>query len=144
MEGPKVKPMSLSKWLQPGYEPKPKEQGHKKKATKPPRHLPKKFSAFNIPTTRLQDPGEANPGMEGPSCGGREKGYRRSGQDRARAVEELDEEDTRLLMESVSNTSYPTENPLLTRAKKGRNPFLCQDSDSGGLEEGQVRAFDVL
>ena len=58
--------MNLSKWLQPGYEPKaPKKSGEK--ANKPPRTLPKQFRAFNVRTSQPYEGNVSMPKKEGPN-----------------------------------------------------------------------------
>ena len=88
--------MHLLKWLQPGY--KPEEGGGKKRGknkTKPPRHLPRMYKAFNVHGDTLprhqEDRPEESEGGEGPSEGQHARGQQswgdapKRGQKRGRA-----------------------------------------------------------
>ena len=66
-------PMHLLKWLQPGYNPEGGGKKRGKNKTKPPRHLPRMYKAFNVHGDTLprdqEDRPEKSEGGEGPSEG---------------------------------------------------------------------------
>ena len=141
---PHVKPMNLSKWLQPDYEPAPT----KKKTGKHPRHLPKNFQAFNVPPPQSQEIKSHHGGMEGPSredqggglmydqdackLGSEQRVQTRRGRPQDGTP---DETTTRSLSWSETNKRPLEDNPLQTKAKRRRNPFLPGSSDSCEQEE---------